>query len=119
MQVAISVVHITCGFRAPHTTHTELLFGAPVSSPFFLRLYEILLFAACAKITTDSVKVGVFGATSPSGCSPAFNVKGSVIIVVPNSESIGVDHVVPSPWGDEFRFPKPACDPTIPVQVKT
>eukprot|EP00752_Nemacystus_decipiens_P011709 g10390.t1 len=64
-----------------------------------------------------SIGVSVFGADSPAGCSPAFNVEGSVVVVV-NNGTIGVDTVVPSPWGDEYRFEKPACDPTIPVEVR-
>lgn len=58
----------------------------------------------------------MFGLESPTGCSPAFDVAGSVLGVV-NNATIGVDTVVPTPWGDEYRFAKPACDPTIPVEV--
>lgn len=67
--------------------------------------------------TPDSIAVSLFGAASPAGCSPGFNVVGSALGVV-NNATIGVETVVPSPWGDEYRFEKPACDPTIPIEVR-
>ncbi|CAN0190743.1 unnamed protein product [Ectocarpus sp. 6 AP-2014] len=63
-----------------------------------------------------SIKVGVFGATSPSGCSPVFSVVATNSGVI-NTGAVGTDTVVPSPW-DGYAFPKPACDPTIPVTVR-
>ncbi|CAN0343007.1 unnamed protein product, partial [Ectocarpus sp. 12 AP-2014] len=61
-----------------------------------------------------SIKVGVFGATSPSGCSPVFSVVATNSGVI-DTGAVGIDTVVPSPW-DGYAFPKPACDPTIPVR---
>ncbi|CAM9761421.1 unnamed protein product [Ectocarpus sp. 8 AP-2014] len=63
-----------------------------------------------------SIKVGVFGATSPSGCSPVFSVVATNSGII-DTGAVGTGTVVPSPW-DGYAFPKPACDPTIPVTVR-
>lgn len=65
----------------------------------------------------DSIKVGLFGALSPTGCSPPFYIQALASLGVANSSEVGTGIVVPTPW-EGYLFPKPDCDADIPVEVR-
>ncbi|CAM9884349.1 unnamed protein product [Scytosiphon promiscuus] len=64
-----------------------------------------------------SIKVGLFGALSPSGCSPTFYIEALEALGVADVSDVGVGIVVPTPW-EGYLFPKPECDASIPVEVR-
>lgn len=64
---------------------------------------------------SDSIKVGVFGAAAPHGCSPAFTVNSQTLGAIIDPEAM-VD--VASPWVGHLETKQP-CDPSIAFDVGT
>lgn len=87
---------------------SEILVDFPRLSSLFV-VFSLIVFLFCFAIP-DSIKVGVFGALTPSGCSPSFEVEMSTV-----GANVDLEDVA-TPWVGHLET-KEACDPTISFDV--